>query len=74
MPNPNEDHTLDIGLGFGDDDGNFSFDIGEEMPVADYTALINKPSIESVVLEGDRPIKTWVDEITPQDIDKLLFG
>lgn len=41
---------------------------------SDYKMLVNKPSIESVVLTGDKPIKTWVDTLTPQDIDEAIYG
>lgn len=40
-----------------------------------YEALVNKPSIEGHVLVGDSTIKQiGVGDVTPQDIDKIIFG
>ena len=68
-----DDTTVDIDFGF-DTDPAFAFDVGEEQQSGDYNRLVNKPQIESVVLQGNKPINTWVDGLTPQDIDDVLFG
>lgn len=40
-----------------------------------YPALIDKPKIEGVTLEGDKTFgELGLGDITPQDIDKMLFG
>lgn len=40
-----------------------------------YLDLTDKPRIEGVILEGDkRFIDLGLKEITPQDIDKIIFG
>lgn len=40
-----------------------------------YPALIGKPRIEGVTLEGDKSFgELGLGDITPQDIDKMLFG
>lgn len=41
----------------------------------DYERLTNLPSIEGTVLKGDRTIgEIGVGTITPQDIDRLIYG
>ena len=41
----------------------------------DYNDLINKPQIESVTLQGNKTFKDLgMEDITPQDIDKIIFG
>lgn len=45
----------------------------------DYVVLSNKPKINGVVLVGDRSsseihVQDEMDEITEQDIDKILYG
>lgn len=40
-----------------------------------YEALVNKPSIEGHVLIGDSTLpQVGVGDITPQDIDRIIFG
>ena len=44
-----------------------------------YNALINKPRINGVILEGDKldtqlNLQHIMDEITEQDIDNIIFG
>lgn len=66
------DGTLDFGGGL---DGNL--DIGGVTVVCndDYEALKNKPSIEGHVLVGDSLLhEIGVGDITPQDIDRIIFG
>lgn len=64
----------DIGLDFGADP-SFGFDMGEQQSVGDYNALVNKPSIEGHVLVGDSTIgQIGVGEMTPQEIDQIIFG
>lgn len=41
----------------------------------DYDALRNKPSIEGVTLQGDRTFEQLgLEPMTPQDIDKIIYG
>lgn len=49
--------------------------LGAETGTRDYNALTNKPSIESVVLVGNKTFKQLgLEPITPQEIDKIIFG
>lgn len=44
-------------------------------PETDYAKLTNKPSIEGHTLVGDSTIQQiGVGELTPQDIDRIVFG
>lgn len=44
-------------------------------PPTDYAKLANKPSIEGHTLVGDSTIQQiGVGELTPQDIDRIVFG
>lgn len=44
-------------------------------PETDYNKLTNKPSIEGHTLVGDSTIQQiGVGELTPQDIDRIVFG
>lgn len=63
-----------IGIAFGSDP-SFGFDMGEQQAVGDYNALVNKPSIEGHVLVGDSTIgQIGVGELTPQEIDRIIYG
>lgn len=43
--------------------------------ITDYNRLTNKPSIEGHILQNDSSLRQiGVGDITPQDIDNLLFG
>lgn len=56
---------------------DFTADFGTVTKVStdDYNNLINKPSIEGVTLQGDKTFsQLGLDEITPQDIDTILYG
>ncbi len=45
------------------------------VPARDYNDLINKPSIEGHTLIGDSMLpEIGVHDITPQDIDRIIFG
>lgn len=63
-----------IGLA-SDDVPTVSLDAGEPAPTSDYSALTNKPRIEGHVLVGNSTIQQiGVGEITPQEIDRLIYG
>lgn len=58
-----------------DDVPAVSLDAGEPAPTGDYTALTNKPRIEGHVLVGDSTIgQIGVGELTPQEIDRIIYG
>lgn len=41
----------------------------------DYNKLVNKPSIEGNLLDGDKTYsELGLDDITPQEIDEMLYG
>lgn len=41
----------------------------------DYNKIINKPSIEGITLQGDKTFsQLGLDELTEQEIDKILYG
>lgn len=43
--------------------------------VSDYNQLSNKPSIENTVLSGNKTLaQIGIGDITPQEIDDILFG
>lgn len=49
--------------------------VGEAGASGDYSELYNKPSIESHVLVGDSTLEQiGVGTITPQDIDRMIYG
>lgn len=40
-----------------------------------YSTLKDKPKIEGVVLDGDKSFRDLgLNDITPQDIDEIIFG
>lgn len=58
-------------------DGAFKANFGsvERISTSDYEELFNKPSIEGNVLIGDKTYaELGLNEITPQEIDEILFG
>ena len=63
-----------VALGFTEP-GAISLNVGEQAQAANYNELYNKPSIESVVLQGNRTFaQLGLEEMTPQDIDNMLYG
>lgn len=49
--------------------------VGTPQPPGDYATLANKPSIEGHTLIGDSTIgEIGVGELTPQEIDRIIFG
>lgn len=61
-----------------DDDVSASMGVGTVIMrdgTNDFNDLINKPSIENITLEGNKTFKQLgLEEITPQEIDEMLFG
>lgn len=60
-----------------DDEKPFTAALGESYKVVtnDYNALINKPSIEDVVLVGNKTFpELGLNTMTMQEIDDILFG
>ena len=54
--------------------GKLSAPKARDVP-GDYDPLINKPRIEGNVLEGDKTYaQLGLEEITPQEIDEIIFG
>lgn len=52
-----------------------SLGVGGALSTRDYNDLSNKPSIEGHVLVGDSLLpEIGVRDITPQDIDRIIFG
>lgn len=51
-------------------------DVGEKAPGStDYTELMNKPSIESVILQGNKTFKQLgLEAMSLQDIDNIIYG
>lgn len=48
---------------------------GRVVPARDYNDLTNKPSIEGHTLIGDSKLpEIGVHDITPQQIDNIIFG
>lgn len=76
----NDVKNNDVKLGTGKI--QFSFDMGKHGSAGgtkDYEKLINQPSVNDVVLIGNKTSKDLklqdeMDEITPQDIDKIIYG
>ena len=63
-----------IALGFTES-GAIFLNVGEQAQATNYNELYNKPSIESVVLQGNRTFaQLGLEEMTPQDIDNMLYG
>lgn len=68
------DEAPSFGLAVGEVP-TFDLSIGEAMQSGDYEALINKPRIEGTVLVGDRSLaQIGVGAVTPQDIDRIIYG
>lgn len=59
-----------------EEDAPLLLDIGESSPSGgDYNEFINKPSIEGHVLIGNSTLpQIGVVDITPQDIDRIIYG
>lgn len=50
-------------------------EVNVNVSASNYNELYNKPQIESVTLEGDKSFADLgLNEITPQDIDDLIFS
>ena len=63
------------------DDGPFdaSFGAVEKVSTSNYEELFNKPILNGNTIIGDKVsadyhLQDRMDEITPQDIDKLFYG
>lgn len=68
MPAP----TIGLDLSGGALDLALGIDGGQQN---DYEKLVNKPSIEGHVLVGDSLLhQIGVGDITPQDIDRIIYG
>lgn len=62
-------------------EGSGNINLGVENPQCNvnYSSLANKPQINGVTLVGNKLDKDLylqhiMDEITPQDIDKIIYG
>ena len=63
-----------VALGFSEP-SPIGLSVGGAAPPADYNSLFNKPSIEGHVLVGDSTIgEIGVGELTPQEIDRIIYG
>ena len=52
-----------------------SLGIERSTGTSNYNALVNKPSIEGHVLVGDSTLgQIGVGDITPQEIDTIIYG
>ena len=55
--------------------GRVTAEVGMAHMATRYPSLTEKPSIEGTVLVGDRKLEEiGVGTLTPQDIDRLLYG
>lgn len=67
-------------LNFGMSEDNLNFGLNTTNALGgDYEALSNKPSINGVVLVGNKTsedihVQHEMNEITNQDIDNIIFG
>lgn len=68
--------TIDVLI---DETKETKIDIGQGGGTTNYNVLTNKPSINGVTLVGDKTskeiqVQDLMDEITPQEIDQILYG
>lgn len=68
-----------VKMHIGSNDKNVKFRTNQQMAVPSYNILPDKPSINGEVLQGnklseDLHLQHEMDEITEQDIDRIIFG
>lgn len=64
-----------LGLSINNEQKTLGLGLVRTAGTTDYEVLENKPSIEGHVLIGDSTLpEIGVEDITPQDIDKLIYG
>lgn len=62
--------TATIGSG-----GRIDITTGAARSAVHYPSLLEKPQIEGITLVGDKTFsELGLGDITPQDIDRMLFG
>lgn len=70
-PDISADLTMDSDLDTNANVGIIAYQSG----TTNYDILENKPRIENVVLSGNKTFtQLGLEPVTPQDIDKLLYG